>query len=282
MYYICVNQSCLLYVGSKTEARRTLLWLRSTEQESLSEMKDLEQSFRESTKEETVKLLDLLSPPYRWPIFIAVILHITQQATGMSSVMSFTGLIFKQSGSLIDTNISSMVNTIINLFTLIYVSRQFSTLPRKHFLKIGSIYIVIGHLVLALFFFLGINETFRLENHHSSIIFYIPFLCVTSISLGFCFGWAPIPWMFIGESFPLKMRGIGAGLVTALNWAVNFLVTKTFIWVTKHWGYHIILVIYATFTSLGTLILAKHMPETFGFSDTKLEKYYKDLYKIKT
>ncbi len=36
-------------------------------------------------------------------------------------------------------------------------------------------------------------------------------------------------WVMIGESFPLKIRGLGNSFGAAVNWAANWVVSLTFL-----------------------------------------------------
>jgi hypothetical protein len=44
----------------------------------------------------------------------------------------------------------------------------------------------------------------------------------------FALTWGPISWIIIGEVFPLKVRGLGAGITSLANWCSNLLVALVF------------------------------------------------------
>lgn len=48
------------------------------------------------------------------------------------------------------------------------------------------------------------------------------------VCLGFALGWGPIPWLVMGEIFPVKARGFASAVCVLTNWGMAFFVTKTF------------------------------------------------------
>lgn len=40
---------------------------------------------------------------------------------------------------------------------------------------------------------------------------------------GFSMFWGPVPWVYLGESFPLRVRPKAIAMGSAMNWLWNFL-----------------------------------------------------------
>lgn len=53
-------------------------------------------------------------------------------------------------------------------------------------------------------------------------------LSTQSLCSGFALGWGPIPWLVMGEIFPVKARGFASAVCVLTNWGMAFVVTKTF------------------------------------------------------
>ncbi|KAB7501091.1 Facilitated trehalose transporter Tret1 [Armadillidium nasatum] len=92
--------------------------------------------------------------------------------------------------------------------------------PRKKFIDLSSIVMMVSLLSLA--FHIYIRDHEGPFQNLSLALSYFPFLCFLVFMMGFGIGWAPIPWMFIGDSLPLQIRSSGAGIVIATNWALKF------------------------------------------------------------
>jgi SP family galactose:H+ symporter-like MFS transporter len=79
-----------------------------------------------------------------------------------------------------------------------------------------------------------------------------------AISLG------PVFWLLISEMYPLKVRGLAAGIASGANWASNFIVSLTFLTLVQTLGAS------STFWLYGLLALSSWffsyylVPETKG------------------
>ncbi|RXG53783.1 Cubilin [Armadillidium vulgare] len=268
----------LLKSGQKEKSFEVLKWLRPTEDEAQKEFQEL--SLSESKKgENDPTLSEMLKPPYRWPFLVAVFLHFFQQGTGISPISSFTGIIFEKTGCNVDPGLTGVLSAVCNIVVLVFVVQSMGKYPRKKFIDLSSIVMMTSLLSLAFHIYIRDHEG-PLQNL-SLALSYFPFLCFLGFMMGFGIGWAPIPWMFIGDSLPLQIRSSGAGIVIATNWALNFVFTKTFNWAILLLGHHNVYILYAAFTLLGMIVMNRQIPETFGFSDAKLLEFYEDGYKKK-
>lgn len=256
---------------------KALIWLRSNKKFAEEEFKEMKKS--EKTQRPSSGLGLIFQIPYRWPFIIALILHITQQLTGMNPLVAFTSIIFTRAKSSVDAGIASMANALINLITSIFVLPLFAKYPRKLFITISSQIMVVSLLSLSIYFW--VLDSVNLNNISYRISTYIPSICISFFTFGIGVGWGPIPWVFISEGLPLKVRGIGAGIVSSVNWGFNFLTTKSFLWSTVNWGYSLTFFFYAVSLIIGSSLTLRTYPETFGLQNIELEKYYENLYKRK-
>lgn len=44
--------------------------------------------------------------------------------------------------------------------------------------------------------------------------------------IGYSASWGPVPWVFVSEIFPTRLRAYGVGLAAATQWLFNFVITK--------------------------------------------------------
>jgi len=74
----------------------------------------------------------------------------------------------------------------------------------------------------------------------------------------------PVFWVLIAEIYPLKVRGKAMSLGSLTNWATNFLVTLTFLTLTKLIGVSGTFWLYGFFAVLTMLLFYFLIPETKG------------------
>lgn len=265
------------FAGQKEKSLEVLKWLRPTEADAQLEFRELSLSESEKEDKNDPTLSDMLKPPFRWPFLVALFLHIFQQGTGVSPITTFTGIIFLKAGCNVDPGLTGVISAVANVLVVIIVAQQMEKYPRRKFIELSTVVTIASLLSLALYIYVRDHEG-PLQNL-SLYLSYWPFLCFLVFMVGFGIGWAPIPWMFIGDSLPLQIRGPGAGIIIATNWALNFIFTKSFNWIILLLGHHNVYILYAGLTLLGMLAMQRQIPETFGFSDAKLQKYYEDGYR---
>jgi hypothetical protein len=80
--------------------------------------------------------------------------------------------------------------------------------------------------------------------------------------IGYSASWGPIPWVYISEIFPTRLRSYGVGMGAATQWLFNFVVTKITPEAVNHIGWK-------TFLMFGIFCLAMSIFATFFIKETK-------------
>lgn len=93
---------------------------------------------------------------------------------------------------------------------------------------------------------------------------WLPLVSFMVYVIAFSLGWGPIPWLFMGEALPNKVRGPAASLVTALNWSCTFLITKTFPSLVEVMGPSAVFFMFSAIMIFGLLYSIFFIPETKG------------------
>lgn len=95
-------------------------------------------------------------------------------------------------------------------------------------------------------------------------ISWLPLVSFMMYVVAFSLGWGPIPWLFMGEALPAKVRGPAASMVTALNWSCTFIITKTFPGMIEALGPSIVFFMFSGIMVIGSLYAVFLVPETKG------------------
>lgn len=90
------------------------------------------------------------------------------------------------------------------------------------------------------------------------------------------YGMIPLPWMFLSEVYPLQVRGVGAGISAASSSVINFIFTKTYIYLNAWFGLHGTIFIYSSVSLLGFFYIYFYVPETEDRTLQEIMDFFRD------
>ncbi|XP_066907650.1 facilitated trehalose transporter Tret1 isoform X2 [Halyomorpha halys] len=245
--------------GKEKQAEASLQWLRGRKANVSEEMSNIVKAHKEAYHEQNQNVLkELFSKRYYLPFVISLGLMFFQQFSGINAVIFYTVTIFKESGSTIDSNLCSIIVGVVNIASTLVATVLIDKLGRKILLYISNALMTLTLLVLGVFFY-GKTNGYDLESYG-----WVPLPAFVIFIFGFAIGAGPIPWLMMGEILPAKVRGTAASIVTAFNWTCTFIVTKTFIDMSKAFGTHSAFMMFALICAIGILFTYKLVPETQG------------------
>jgi len=103
-------------------------------------------------------------------------------------------------------------------------------------------------------------------------------LCLYLIS--FQSGLGPVPWIMNAEIYPLWFRSQGVSISTGFNWALNLVVSFTFLYLVQGIGFGT-WYLYAGFSLLAIIFFTFTLPETKGKTLEEMEELFsKPLWKL--
>ncbi|KAJ8687560.1 hypothetical protein QAD02_023354, partial [Eretmocerus hayati] len=209
----------LLSRGRDMDAQRALTWLRGTV-EVHDEMDDMRNEY------ESIKLIPratvtelVRNPSLRIPLFIAVMIMLAQQLSGINAIMFYSTEIFgmaklSDAQAQIATIIVGIVNVLMTFVSMILVEKA----GRKTLLLIGFFGMFLDTLALAIVL---------LFTEYTAASMMAVALVIIYIVL-FASGPGSIPWFLVSELFNQSARPAATSVSIAINWGANFLVGITF------------------------------------------------------
>ena len=198
---------------------------------------------------------DLLSKPWRKVLVIGVVLGVLQQFVGINTVMYYGPILFNQLGfantttSIFATFIMGLVNTLMSIVALLCVDK----LGRRRLLLYGFAIAGISLLLLSY----GLPDV----AHRSSEKIELLALMITYIA-GYSLGIGGLFWVIIAEIYPLQCRGFAMSIVTAVQWAANFIVAASFLSILSYLGIAWTFLLYASVCAVGFVFCYFFLPET--------------------
>uniref|UniRef100_A0A672ZLE1 Solute carrier family 2 member 1a n=1 Tax=Sphaeramia orbicularis TaxID=375764 RepID=A0A672ZLE1_9TELE len=244
----------LINCNEESKAHSVLVKLRGTDEvnEDIQEMKEESQKMM---REKTVTIPELFrSPVYRQPIFVAIMLQLSQQLSGINAVFYYSTGIFERAGvsqPVYATIGAGVVNTAFTVVSLFVVERM----GRRPLYLIG----LMGMAVSAVF----LTTAMALLVSHQEWMSYVSIAAIFSFVAFFEIGPGPIPWFIVAELFSQGPRPSAIAVAGFTNWSANFLVGMGFQYVEQLCGPYVFIIF--TVLLLGFFVFTYFkVPETKG------------------
>ncbi len=253
----------LISKGRRDKALKILTRFRANSDDARLETEHIDRRLQEDSS----KWSELISRKIRPALIAGLGLTIIQQATGINSVLYYAPTIFKMAAftSTKAAIYASVWVGIVNVAMTIVALWLIDKMGRKPLLILGLSGIIISLIILGLGFLL-MGESAIMG--WVSLISLMVFIGSFAISLGVN------GWLINSEIYPLKIRGKAMGIVVCVNWAVNFIITLTFLDLIYSAGKTGTFWIYALIGIFGLWFIVKRIPETKCKSLEEIEEFW--------
>lgn len=250
--------------GHLDQARSVLAKARGTQ--------DVDAEFQEikaalAKPEQRGQLSDLLSPGVRPALIVGIGLAIFQQVTGINTVIYYAPTIIRSAGvssiqaSILATSGIGVVNVIMTIVSMWLIDRA----GRRPLLLAGVAGMTISLGALGLIFHLS-RHSGGLAN--LAVVTLMVYVASFAISLG------PVFWLLISEIYPLKIRGLAAGIASGTNWTSNFVVSLTFLTMLQVLGASWTFWLYGLLSLAAWFFSYYLVPETKGRTLEEIEGFW--------
>ncbi|KAL4952733.1 general substrate transporter [Aspergillus filifer] len=214
--------------GRHEEALQSLIWVRGGEdtEEVRAEMAEiLDGISAEIAATEGVTWKELNISANRYRLFIAITIQICAQCTGNTSLAYYAPQIFgavgtSENDTLLITGFFGVVKVVAcGIFVLFLVER----IGRKWSLAIGAFFMGALMLIVAILakVFTADPDATGISSPTAASIAMIYLEAAT-----YNMSWGPVPWLYMSEIFPTRIREIGIAVGTATQWLFNFVFSQ--------------------------------------------------------
>lgn len=245
--FICDTPRWLLAHGHRQKAISALKILRGKDFDIGHELSTMELDLNQNPHLKFSKVLTHFKKRDVFlPFLIMVFIMFFQQIGGLNASTAYSALIFEEGGvknyratATYSVGGTGLLFTVISLFIV-------DLFGRKRLLIVSGVGMLLGTVALGTHFYITRPSlchspenstltdlpTLLLQQSKSSIselcnTHYAP-LAIVSLMLfnaAFSIGWGPVPWVLLGELIPLRVRGVGSGIATLVNWLAAAIVT---------------------------------------------------------
>jgi facilitated trehalose transporter len=190
----------------------------------------------------------LLAPSCLKPFGILVVYFMMYQFSGVNTITFYAVEIFQDSGTQMDKYTCTILLGVIRfIFTIIgcIALRRCGRRPLSFISGIGC-----GLTMLGLGTYLYYKSVWDAQNI-APVHTWIPVACIFIFIITCCLGFLVVPWVMIGELYPMKVRGIVGGLTTCSAHIFVFIVVKTYPLLTHLVERHGAFILYGIISLLG-------------------------------
>jgi sugar porter (SP) family MFS transporter len=259
--YLPESPRWLISKGFEDKAAEILKAVRA--KSSSSEIDEEISGIKEANVKESGGFKDLMQKWVRPALIIGIGLAVFQQFIGINTVIYYAPTIFSSIGL---GDVSAILSTIgigaLNVLVTILALFVMDKIDRKKMLIMGSCGMAVSLVLL--------STASQFSVASSTILGYITlvFLCVYIFF--FALTWGPVMWIMIGEVFPLKVRGFGAGISSVSNWTANLVVALVFPYFFEKLG-NTLFLFFAIMAVLSIFFIKYKVFETRGKSLESIE-----------
>ncbi|CAK9824624.1 Facilitated trehalose transporter Tret1 [Anthophora retusa] len=267
---IFMPESPLYYMskGNEEAARKSMRYFRGPDYNIDAEIAEFKEQV-EKSRHQTVTISIFMKKPVLKTMGVAFGLMYAQQFSGINAIVFYCESIFKQTGVDMDPLLQMVIVAIVQVIACIASAILIDQLGRK-MLMIISFGVMASCLVsLGFFFVLKKNNPGAAEN-----LFWLPLASACIYILAFCLGAGPIPWAYMSEIFPTRLKGTASSCAAFFNWMLAFLVTVSFSSMINAIGIAAAFFLFAIICALSVTFVIFCMVETKGKTFTEILKEF--------
>ena len=193
----------------------------------------------------------------------AMIVFVLQQLSGINAIIYYAPEIFKNAGfSGTTTDLLATVGIgVVNVALTIVAMYLVESMGRRKLLILGF-----AGTAASMALVTGATMMDVAATPYLALIGIFAFIAFFAVSLG------PLPWLYMAELFPLRLRPRGMALASVANWFFNFLVALLFPDMLQAIGIVGTFAIFTFFCVVGIIYAIAAAPETKGITLEEIEQ----------
>lgn len=183
---------------------------------------------------------------------------VLNQFSGGFVFINYSGPIFRDAGSSLSPNVSSIVIAILQIAGSYTATILIDKTGRKILLLISMSGITLGLGILGCFLYLVHHE------YDVSAYAIIPVICLSFVIFIACVGILTVPFVILAEVLPANVRSAGTTISLTVLTGCAFLVLKFFPILSIHLKLYGCMWLFAGVCGIGTVLIVIFVPETKG------------------
>lgn len=265
LFFLKESPRWLMKQGRYEEATASLAYMRRediNDPEIVKEVAEIRASIDEElAMTEGVTWKECIKPGNRYRFFLGFCIMFWQQFSGTNSIGYYAPQIFQTVGiSATNTSLfaTGIYGTVKVCATGIFLLVGIDKLGRRKSLLFGAAW------MMTMMFILGAvlhNKPPKVGGDVSPASIAMVVMIYLYV-IGYSASWGPIPWVYLSEIFPTRLRSYGVGMGAATQWLFNFVITEVTPNAVNHIGWR-------TFLMFGIFCMSMGIWVFFFVKETK-------------
>lgn len=212
-----------------------------------------------------------LDPAFVKPLIISLGLMFGQQFCGINVVIYYTVIIFEAAGTSLDANVSTIVVGSVQFVSTLVATLLVDRSGRRPLLLASGSLMTISMTSLGTYFYLN---TFHPDVVQQLELGWLPLTSLALDIFAYSLGYSNVPYVVMGEVFPVRYRNISGALASLTSLAGLFVTLFTFPRLSCLLGHYGAFWAYAACSALGVLFVHRFLPETKGRTLEEIERSF--------
>jgi len=222
-------------------------------------------------QDDKIHIADLLKGPVIKPFGISMAIMFFQQFTGINAIVYNTVIIFQMAGSTIDSHYATII---VGFVQLVFTASSGFFVDRfgRRALLLGSAVVVCLSLATMGTFF-NIQASWGPEEC-SSRLGWLPLLALIVFFAAYSCGFANVPFIIMGEMFPVRYRSVFSPVTSSFNLLCAFAVVRCLPLMFVTLGRDGTFWFFMICSFISVVFVALFLPETKGKTLEDIEKLF--------
>ncbi|CAG0922252.1 unnamed protein product [Notodromas monacha] len=257
----------LLKNDADEAAKRGLQFIRRTKHVD-AELKDIKSHISDTEEQAAGNSSDLLHWTYLKPVLLLLVFMALRQFSGAFVVISYTVIIFESVGhGILDPKVSTVILYSVQLLLNLMSNGLTDTIGRKKLIIASSLIMTASHISFGTFYYLNELDFSKMRPYN-----WVPLISLIGFFVGFSIGFASIPFVFMTELLPLRIRSCGSSLISFWNNILSFIVVQFYHRMKTEMTDAGLFWFYGSVCLFAALFCALCLPETKGICLRQLER----------
>lgn len=223
-------------------------------------------AIRAAVAEESGTLRELFEPGVRRALFVAVVLAVMQQWTGVNSVLFYGSVILNEQVGGHTETAALGANVLIGLINFLMTFVAIALID-----KVGRKALLIGSASSMGLCLAGMALAFRMAQPPPYLVIALMLMAVASFAVGL----GPGVWVVLSEIFPNRIRGRAMAIATVSLWIACVVLTMTFLTISRLTGPSGAFLLYSSMCAFTAFFVWRMTPETRGRTLEEIESLWK-------
>ncbi|XP_076395278.1 hdc homolog, cell cycle regulator isoform X6 [Megachile rotundata] len=267
---IFMPESPLFYLFKDDEesAKKSMRYFRGPDYDIEGEIAAFKEQVQLS-RQQKVRLSAFLKKPVLKTMGVAYGMMFAQQFSGINAVIFYAETIFKQTGVDMDSLLQMVIFAVVQVIACVVSASLIDKLGRRFLMILSMSVMCVCTIALGIFFIVKNKDPDK-----AGSLSWLPLTSACLYILAFSLGAGPIPWIYMGEIFPSKLKGTASSSAAFFNWILAFLVTVSYSTVAEAVGNAATFFFFAIICQLSVIFLIFCMVETKGKTFAEIQQEF--------